>query len=160
MTMKLTGVGSLAARTLRALGCDNLAKRLTGYSSHDALVARTARKLVSADTNGRLYVDHHHCTPAGAANTRGADVGTWQQHVPDVVYTRFDSHSLVIEVERESSLDTHAASQLADFVSPSYQPVLVVPRPDHRERARNFLKRHNLATSVTLAHPYTITEQL
>lgn len=158
--MSPTRADSLAARALRALGCDGLAHRLTGCSYHDALVARTARRLTTAGTSGRLYVDHHHCTPVGAANTRGADIGTWHRHVPDVVYTRFDAHSLVIEVERPSSLDTHAAAQLADFVGPGYQSVLVVPHPSDRERAQQFLQRHDLATSVALADPRSVTDQL
>lgn len=101
---------------------------------HDEVVQETVDNLEpELPKNATLYADHldgDYPNPRGAFNDLS---NAPEQHIPDVVVTSGEKHSLIVEVETGDSIknnDSEAKSQIEDFSIPGYRRVLVVPDAD------------------------------
>lgn len=124
-----------------------------GLDEHHQTVLDTYTEIDASATSCSIYVDH--IDPDGSAGNPEGEVAAIDGHVPDLVVTQQGGRQLIVEVERATSLDSEAVSQLSSFTVPGYTTLLVVPEEETRAPAQQFVVDNADAIDgqVTVATP-------
>lgn len=117
-------VGMVAAGGIALYGLHRLIRG--SEKDHMNVLEDAYRSLDDATEKGTLYLAHQDEVDIDTDNHPKGELPD-TDHVPDIIYTRFEGASLVVEVETGDTLDSDALAQLEDFSTPGYKRVLVVP---------------------------------
>jgi hypothetical protein len=135
--------------------------RSQGLDEHDQTVLDTFNNINETADETKIYTDH--VSPNGIVGNPRGEVPRLDQRVPDVVVKQQGGTQLIVEVEREGSLDNEAVKQLKEFTSATgYTTLLVVPEDATRPPAKQFIadNSQSIDGQVTVATPVEVPDYL